>query len=262
MPLQIRKLVRYAAAGWLPGGRRLCPLCEHRVWRFMPYRRGSRGVAPLMHALDVVGSDVDNHECPRCGAHDRERHLLLYLQASGIMSSLGKLRVLHFAPEKRLARLILARSPAAYVRCDLHPLSAEIRKVDIQDMPFEDGSFDLVLANHVLEHVEDDERAVVEIHRVLADNGSAVLQTPYSPVLRRTWCDLGIVGESARLHAYGQEDHVRLFGRDVFERITSSGLKSEVAAHDTLLCEVDSREVGVNPREPFFLFRKCKGKPA
>ena len=193
MALQLRKLVPYALAGWLPGGRRRCVLCGHSVWRYMPYRGGSSGVAPLMRSLDVVGSDVDHHECPRCGAHDRERHVMLYMQASGLMSRLAGLRILHFAPEKRLGRVIAAQSPAAYEQCDLYPTRAAIRKMDIQDMPFEDEVFDLVLANHVLEHVDDDKRAVREIFRVLAKGGHAILQTPYSRVLHQTWEDPGTV---------------------------------------------------------------------
>lgn len=72
-------------------------------------------------------------------------------------------------------------------------------------MPFADGSFDVVLANHVLEHVDDDRQAVAEIHRVLARGGRAILQTPYSRVLQQTWSDPGIVSEGARLQAYGQK---------------------------------------------------------
>ncbi|MDH5833039.1 class I SAM-dependent methyltransferase [Luteimonas kalidii] len=209
-----------------------------------------------MQALDVVGSDVDHHECPRCGAHDRERHLLLYMQTTGLLTDLGGMRILHFAPERRLARLIAARSPVSYVQCDLYPTSPEVRKVDIAAMPFSDESFDLVMANHVLEHVDDDAKAVQEISRVLAKGGWAILQTPYSPVLHKTWCDHGVVDDMARLHAYGQEDHVRLFGRDIVERISSSGLRPETGTHAGLLSGVDHSLAGVNPREPFFLFRK------
>src|SRR4051794_26119306 len=78
--MHLLRLIRFACAGWIPGGRRLCPICSHRVWRFLPYGRGLVGVPKLLVALDVVGSDVDHFECPRCGAHDRERHLLLYLK--------------------------------------------------------------------------------------------------------------------------------------------------------------------------------------
>lgn len=219
----------------------------------MPYRDGT--TPPLMSVLDVIGSDIDNFECPRCGAHDRERHILMYLEASGFMDSLPTMRVVHFAPEPRLAQCIAKALPVQYIKCDLHPAAADVERVDIEAMPFADESFDLLIANHVLEHVDDDLRALTEIGRVLKPGGAAILQTPYSAVLQRTWSDPGIVSERARLQAYGQEDHVRLFGRDIFDRFASSGLCPCVVSHQELL-DCDSREAGVNPREPFFLFRR------
>ncbi|MHB8528490.1 MAG: class I SAM-dependent methyltransferase [Caulobacteraceae bacterium] len=123
-------------------------------------------------------------------------------------------------------------------------------------MPFEDDSFDFVFANHVLEHVGDDRRAVGEIRRVLRVGGRAILQTPFSRKLDRTWEDGGIDTDSARLQAYGQEDHVRLFGRDIFERIGAAGLASAVREHGDLLAAFAADEWGVNPAEPFFLFRR------
>lgn len=248
------RLLRYVLAGWLPGGRRLCALCGHAVWRFMPYQ-GAGSVA-LMDALETIGSDIRHFECPRCGAHDRERHLYLFMQGSGMLHRLGGLRVLHFAPERRLWKRIAAASPARYVRCDLVPASADVEQADIACMPFADESFDLVIANHVLEHVENDTQAAREICRVLAVGGFAILQTPYSPMLERTWSDAGIVRSEARLQAYGQEDHVRLFGRDIFERLSEGGLTPHIGSHEDLLPDVDARRYGVNPREPFFLFRK------
>ena len=250
------KLVRYAFAGWVPGGNRACAACGQRVWRFMPYRDGSRGVPPLMRALDGIGSDVDHFECPRCGAHDRERHLLLYMRAAGLFERIYGARVLHFAPERRLWPKIAAATPAEYVRCDLHPATPDVAKVDIEAMPFADAAFDLVIANHVLEHVDDDARALAEIHRVLAPGGLAILQTPYSAMLHATWRDPGICTPEARLQAYGQEDHVRLFGRDIFDRIVAAGFESCVRGHADLLPDVDPSIAGVNVREPLFLFRK------
>ncbi|MFT3896971.1 MAG: methyltransferase domain-containing protein [Thermomonas sp.] len=250
------KLMRYALAGWLPGGRRRCAMCGHSVWRFMPYRDGARGVPPLMAALDGIGSDVEHFECPRCGAHDRERHLLLYMRASGIFDRIRGARVLHFAPERRLSPRIAAALPAEYVRCDLYPSGPDVRKIDIEAMPFADGAFDLAIANHVLEHVDDERKALGEVARVLAPGGFAILQTPYSAMLHGTWRDPGIDTPEARLQAYGQEDHVRLFGRDIFERFAATGFESHVRAHADLLGDVDPDKAGVNPREPFFLFRK------
>ena len=248
--------IRRAAAAIPRSVRHHCILCDRRVGRFLPYRGGSGESTRLMRVLDVVGSDIVNFECPRCGGHDRERHLLMYLEASGLMAALPTMRVLHFAPERHLSRRIAASSPLAYTRCDLYPASPEIERVDIEAMPFGDGAFDLVIANHVLEHVDDDLKAVAEIARVLVTGGLAILQTPYSPMLHETWCDPGIVGEAARLAAYGQEDHVRLFGRDIFKRIASAGLESRVRSHAELLDDVDPAAAGVNVAEPFFLFRK------
>jgi len=210
----------------------------------------------LMRELALTGSDVDNFECPRCGAHDRERHLLMYLRASGTLDWMRGKAVLHFAPERRLSRVLAAAGAQTYVRCDLHPAEPGVERVDMLAMQFAADSFDLLMANHVLEHVDDDLRALHEIHRVLRTAGYAILQTPYSRKLQRTWSDAGIRDERSRLQAYGQEDHVRLYGRDIFERLTSTGLASRVREHTEILPDVDARREGVNPDEPFFLFQK------
>lgn len=236
------------------GARRRCIICGKAVRRFMPYRDGWRGAPPLIRALDVVGSDLDNFGCPHCGSHDRERHLLLYMQESGMLEGMEQKAVMHFAPEPHLSRRIAALKPARYVRCDLFPSEPDIARVDMLDIPFEAQSFDLVIANHVLEHVADDAKALSEIRRVLKVAGRAILQTPFSAALTRTWEDPGISTDVARLQAYGQEDHVRLYGRDIFERFAAVGLKPLVRRHEELLGAYDPVELGLNAVEPFFLF--------
>jgi SAM-dependent methyltransferase len=241
---------------WPIGSRKQCCLCGASVGGFLPYRQGSRALPAAMRELRVVGSDLDHFECPRCGAHDRERHLLLYLRATGFWQRIPSLRVLHFAPERRLARLLSAAGPALYVKCDLVPTASDIQRIDMLGIPYPDASFDLVFANHVLEHVADDRAAVSEVARVLAPGGHAILQTPYSAVLQSTLEDAGISSPSARLQLYGQEDHVRLFGQDVFSRIASAGLEPLVVRHAAALPDTEPSVFGVNADEPFFLFRK------
>lgn len=252
--MKVRKLLPSLLWGWLPGGTRQCPLCRHRIWKYLPYRDGR--LPALMQALAMVGSDVRNFECPRCGGHDRERHLFLYLQASGLLAQLGQWRILHFAPEARLQGVISAASPREYLMCDLLPQRSGIIRVDIEAIPHDDACFDLVIANHVLEHVADDLQAIREVTRVIRPGGYAILQTPFSAVLERTWDDGGIVSPESRREAYGQEDHVRLYGRDIFERIGRGGLLRRVASHRELLADVDPAVVGVNQAEPFFLYQK------
>lgn len=250
------RAVLHVILGRLPGGTHHCIACQSRVWRFFPYRDGLRSQSPLMQVLDMVGSDLEHYSCPRCESHDRERHLIHYLEARGIFQSMSGADILHFAPEKHLSKRILLSSPASYVKGDLYPLAPDIQKVDLLSLPFSDLSFDFVLANHVLEHVADDRKALSEIYRVLRQGGFAILQTPYSARLHQTWQDSGIEDDESRLQAYGQEDHVRLYGRDIFQRFTDSGLCAEVASHAEILHGIDARIEGVNEREPLFLFFK------
>lgn len=254
--MNLWKLAHYALAGWVPGGHRLCVMCDHRVWRYMPYRKGSRDVPPLMRALDTIGSDPDYFECPRCGSHDRERHLFLYMQRTGLLDRISGRRVLHFAPEKRLSLLLKTRVPSVYMPADLFPSKPGILRADMLSMPFAACAFDFLIANHVLEHVPDAAKALAECFRVLKPGGEAILQTPYSRKLNDTWEDPGIDSAAARLQAHGQEDHVRLFGRDIFDQIVAAGFLSNVQKHNELLEDVDPVRYGVNPMEPFFRFRK------
>lgn len=166
------------------------------------------------------------------------------------------MRVLHFAPEGGLGAWVRSLSPVSYVACDLNPVAEHIVRVDAEDIPYQDQSFDLVIANHVLEHVRDDRKALFEIKRVLAPGGFAILQTPYSSVAWETWSDEGIISPEARLHAFGQEDHVRLYGRNIFARFESIGFVSCVMTHSELLADLDAREYGVGTDEPFFLFQR------
>lgn len=204
----------------------------------------------------MVGSDVDHFECPRCGSHDRERHLFLYFRETEIIRRMPGHAVLHFAPEKHLRKLIQQAGPALYVPCDLYPQSNDVQRVDMENIQFDDETFDFVIANHVLEHVSDVQRSLSEIRRILKPSGYAVLQTPYSQRLLSTWSDAGMDTPQARLEAFGQEDHVRVFGQDIFSIITNAGFSSHVTTHSEILKYYDSKKYGVNILEPLFLFQK------
>lgn len=256
LPRWVRRTANRAVAIVPIGARRHCCLCGHRVKRFLPYREGLAGLPAVLTEQDVVGSDVENFECPACGCHDRERHLFLYLQASGVLKTLHLARILHFAPERHLQRVIAAERPAEYLRADLFPRERSVQRLDLTNIALPDDHFDIVIANHVLEHVGDDARALREVLRVLRPGGHAILQTPYANRLTAKFEDTGIVGDAARLQAYGQEDHYRLYGADFQEYIASFGFVSRSATHVSLLPDVDPRAAGVNAREPLLLFAK------
>lgn len=248
--------VKRFAARWPVGARHVCCLCGGRVQRFLPYREGLAGMPAVVTMADIIGSDVENFECPACGCHDRERHLFLYFKAVGLLESMRGARVLHFAPESRLRHLIAAAGPAAYVRADLHPRQVGVQAMDLTAIDCPADNLDFVIANHVLEHVDDDAKALREIFRVLKPGGRAVLQTPFSALRPGAVEDPRIESARARLEAYGQEDHCRLYGRNFAEHVMSFGFISHVGTHGSLLPNVDAHISGVNAREPFLLFAK------
>jgi SAM-dependent methyltransferase len=253
---RLRHLIHRVAAGLPLQARCHCAVCNRDVRHFLPYRNGWSDMPPVLTEQDVIGSDIANFECPFCGCHDRERHLLLYLRASGLWNELATARVLHLAPERHLGRLIQRESPVEYVQGDLYPTRADIRRIDLMAIDCADASFDWVIANHVLEHVADDAQALREIRRVLRPGGKAVLQTPYAARLAHKREDAAIATDSTRLAAYGQEDHCRLYGADFVDHVVSYGFIDTTARHLVLLPNVDARVAGVNPREPFLLFTK------
>ncbi|NKZ39659.1 methyltransferase domain-containing protein [Oleiagrimonas citrea] len=210
----------------------------------------------LSRALCMIGSDVEQFSCPHCGGHDRERHLLLYMRHADIFDRVRNASIMHFAPEVKLSSRIKHAKPLRYIPCDLHPRSEDMQRVDMTAMHQGDASLDLLIANHVLEHIPDEPKALREIHRVLKPGGLAILQTPFASHLQHTWEDPGIVQKQARLEAFGQEDHVRLYGLDIFARFEQSGLQARIHAHEELLPDIDPTYHGVNALEPFMCFEK------
>ena len=250
-----RRIIRTFAR--LPFGSECeCPLCRSRVGSFCPLEGGWSGATPVLRALNVIGSDLDHYLCPVCACNDRERHLFLYLKGLGLMEKMRARAVLHFAPEGRVAAIINQLEPSLYVKADLFPSDPSVRKIDMLDIPFADNTFDFVIASHVLEHVSDDQKALSEVRRVLKPKGVAVLQTPYSEVLEKTFSDPGVQTEVARTVVYGQADHLRLYGRDIFERFSAAGFVCRAMSHEEALPEVDPKRYGVNKREPFFWFER------
>jgi SAM-dependent methyltransferase len=247
----LRKRIKKAIN--LCGNVHKCYLCGATFSRFLPYRQSVVDVAPFLSALGVVGSDLENFSCPVCRCADRDRHLCMYLDALNLWERFSGGSVLHFAPESAIVPRIQLAKPFQYVRADLFPTSSEIERIDITDIPYKTDHFDVVVCNHVLEHVPKDDLALSEIWRVLKPGGCAILQTPYSSVLHSTWSDAGIVSEQQRLLAYGQEDHVRLYGIDFLKKIDASGLSLRRETHQDRLADFDANYYGVNEDEDFIL---------
>lgn len=234
-----------------------CCICGRRFTRFSKYRGGWDAVSSYLKQLEWTGSDFDNFWCPFCRSHDRERHLKLYFDALNFWDKFKGATILHFAPEKHIALCIESCNPERYLKADIVPAREGVEVMDVTLITEADKTFDFVLCNHVLEHVPEDKKALSEIFRVLKPGGVAILQTPYAPELLYTReRDPGISTEAQRLEFYGQEDHIRLYGIDLLERIFGSGFDLQLKKHSVVLPEIDCAVAGVNYAEPLFVARK------
>jgi len=234
-----------------------CYRCRAEFPGFLPYRGGEKDVSPVMLALRVIGSDVENYMCPSCRCNDRLRHLMMYMDKLDIWSAVPGADLLHVSPERELEAMLTALSPASYRRIDLSPSRPGIERMDLQALDLPDESISIVICNHVLEHVGDPDRALSEIARVLRPGGIAILQTPWSPSLRKT-LEAEVDSDAARELLFGQADHVRLFGRDLFDYVTRSGMRPMRVRHDEVLGEYDCAQYGVNPNEELLVAVKLE----
>lgn len=243
------------------GSTHQCYLCKKTFQRFRPYRGGLDSLSSFIQKIGLVGSDVVNFECPFCRSNDRERHLFLYFDRLRLWDAMAGSEILHFAPERKLSDRIRSMGPKRYVKADLYPadlfsLYPDVERMDVTNIPYPPDSFDFLICNHVLEHVADERKALSEIHRVLRKGGRAILQTPFSTVLKKTFQDPGIDSDELRIIAYGQEDHARLFGLDFLERISESGLTLKPCRHLDVATLEEASYYGMNPREDLILAQK------
>jgi len=183
----------------------------HRYRIFLPYGR----INSRQNAL-----------CPSCLSLERHRLIWVYLkQKTNFFST--QLNILHIAPELCFMDRFEKQHSEKYITADIESPLAKV-KMDIHQIPFHENHFDVVLCNHVLEHVADDIKAMSEIKRVLKPGGWAILQVPFfSPVPDVTFEDNSIKDKREREKIFGQDDHVRKFGKDYLQRIEQAGLKAE-----------------------------------
>lgn len=133
--------------------------------------------------------------------------------------------MLHIAPELCFMDRFESLENLEYITGDIESPLAKV-KMDIHDIPFEENTFDVLFCNHVLEHVDDDIKALNEIKRVLKTGGWAILQVPFfHPLPDVTYEDKSIVDPKDREKAFGQDDHVRMYGKDYTQRLASTGLE-------------------------------------
>ncbi|TCK67341.1 methyltransferase family protein [Winogradskyella wandonensis] len=185
------------------------------------------------------GEQRNNVLSPSTLSLERHRLLWLYLQnetnffkVDTETSSAQKKKVLHFAPEQCFLKRFRKLQHLDYTTTDLLSPIADV-KADICNLPFEDNSYDIILCNHVLEHIPDDTKAMQELYRVIKPGGWGIFQIPQDLNRETTFEDDTITDKAERAKIFGQYDHVRVYGRDYFDKLRSIGFKVEEVDYTT-----------------------------
>lgn len=184
-----------------------CPICGGHFRKFLPYG---------------YGEAMDNRLCPKCLSLERHRLLWLYLkEKTGFFTD--NLKVLHFAPEQPFLKRFRALKNLDYTTADIDSPIADLH-LDVTEMNIPDNQYDVLICNHVLEHVDNVDKAFSEIKRVLKSGGWAILMVPINPDVD-TFEDPSVTDPEERKRLFGQYDHVRQFGRDYADVLSKAGFK-------------------------------------
>lgn len=236
-------------AGWLMplvglcyrGRRYHCPLCGRSFRRLLPYGY----VTARENAL-----------CPHCLSLERHRLLWLYLtRETKLFEELPEL--LHIAPEVCLMRHLRPHykaAPQRYRTGDLESPLADLH-FDIHSIPLADESVDVVICNHLMEHVADDRQAMRELHRVLRRGGWGVLLSPVELDRATTFEDDSITEREERTRIFGQYDHRRIYGNDFVERLREAGFRAEDIDYAAQLTEEERKKYAL-PSDHIYVIHK------
>ena len=207
--IKLSYVVRPFIAFYLKGNKYTDPIDNKSFRKFLPY-----------------GYEVQRQNVLSPSTLSLERHRLLWLYLTNETNFFtSKKKVLHMAPEQCFLTRF-RKLNHDYVTADIDSPIADVT-ADIINLPFNDNSFDVIFCNHVLEHVQDDTKAMKELFRVMKKGGMGIFQVPQDLNRDITFEDNSITDPKERAKIFGQYDHVRVYGRDYFDKLRSIGFKVE-----------------------------------
>jgi SAM-dependent methyltransferase len=200
-----------------------------------------------------------NARCIKCGSLERHRTLWMFLQEHQKLSG-GSLKLLHVAPEKIFYDHFVSLKNIDYYPIDLAPegynYGIKTIAMDVTQLNFPNEHFDVIICNHVLEHIREDQKAMQEMSRVLKKGGWAILNTPVDMDAEVTREDITLHDPQKQLELFGQPDHVRVYGRDFLARLSSAGFQTEVINYTSKFNDNERFKYGFKKREDVFYCRK------
>ncbi|NNL83692.1 MAG: class I SAM-dependent methyltransferase, partial [Winogradskyella sp.] len=204
--IRLSYIIRPILRLFLKGNRYTDPIDGNHFRKFLPYG---------------YGKQRPNVLSPSTLSLERHRLLWLYLKNETDLFTKPQ-RLLHFAPEQAFYKRFKDMDHLDYTTTDLNSPLADV-KADICNLPFDANSFDVILCNHVLEHIPDDKKALSELFRVLKPGGYGIFQVPQELDRAVTFEDNTITDKKDRAKIFGQYDHLRVYGKDYFDRLRAIG---------------------------------------
>lgn len=230
-PVGTRKIYHTLNRFLYKGNNYYCSICEKGYSRFLP-------------GPDYIRS---NSKCPGCSSLERHRLLWLYLiNELKILSS--ETNLLSIAPDYATQTKLKSLANINYTSIDLKS-SLAMYSEDLTNLSFKDNLFDAILCYHVLEHIEEDLKAIFELYRILKPGGWAIIQTPIDNDRKETYEDFTIKSPAERKRIFGQEDHVRIYGRDYFVKLKSVGFDVSEDAFVNKFSESEITKYGLDKNE-------------
>lgn len=240
-----------------------CPICDVRLRAFKPIWRSFwtdyQQYEFIRSPFAMETFNAGAFSCPACDAYDRERLTALYLdRAFQAFDPKRRYRLVEFAPAHALDRMIKRHRFIEYRSADLMRNDVDDR-VDITSCPYADGSVDVFLCSHVLEHIADDRKAMRELHRILAPGGFGILLVPIFPAIDETHEDPKIDTLEQRWKYFGGGDHMRQYGkRDFVDRLAAAGFAVDQVGMDYFGREA-FREAGIAEDSVLYVVRRQQG---
>jgi ubiquinone/menaquinone biosynthesis C-methylase UbiE len=225
-----------------PAGDFWCPLCDHTITGFVAGGHHGRPGA----------------KCPECGSLERHRAAWLYLanHADWTRADSEAVKLLHVAPEPPMERRFKALDHVDYLSADLEAGKAMVQ-MDLTAIEGPDHQFDVIFCSHVLEHIPDDQTAMQEMHRVLKPGGTLYIQVPLKG--ETTYEDASITSPAQRRKAFGQEDHVRIYGTDIVERLEQAAFSTRLVKARKFLKAPEIKRANTGNRELIIAEKKQTG---
>lgn len=211
------------------GPSRFCPVCGHKSdVKFFPiptiYAEEQKKNG-FPYSFDVGETlNYKEYSCPFCEASDRDRLYALFIERN--IKPLKKYKLLDIAPARALQNFLKGKSNINYRSADLMMEGVD-DKIDLMDMNiYQNNSFDIFICSHVLEHVPDDRKAMMELYRVLNPTGWGIAMVPIALEVAQIDEDASVTDIGERWRRFGQDDHLRLYSKNGFvERLEQAGFK-------------------------------------